>query len=118
VAGLDPGCSHQPRYAVLTAGEAGIDKDSHYAGRTVCAITGFVAVLNRFEELGILTFMRAQWSAEPVIKTAGMHCHHFAKPSNRVLIASIVNNGVPYPDILAKYAAAFLRNWLLNRSFL
>lgn len=28
--------------------------------------------------------------------------------SERMLIASIVNEGVPYPDILAKYAAAFL----------
>lgn len=45
----------------------------------------------------------------PSIKTTRMHRHHLAKPSDRMLIASIANEGVPYPDILAKYAAAFFK---------
>lgn len=42
------------------------------------------------------------------IKAAGVHCRHLAHLSNRMVSASITNEGVPYPDILAKYAAAFL----------
>jgi len=73
VTGLYADCFHQPRYPVLAASKASIDKVSHYARRTVCAIAGFVAVLNRFEELGILTFMRAYWPAEPVVKATARY---------------------------------------------
>ena len=51
----------------------------------------------------------AFWFGTSGIETAGMHRHHLAKPSDRMLMTSIANEGVPYPDILAKYAAAFLR---------
>ena len=45
----------------------------------------------------------------PGIKAAGVHCHHLAQPSNRMVSARITNEGVSYPDILAKYAAAFFK---------
>ncbi len=38
----------------------------------------------------------------PGIKAAGVHCHHLAQPSNRMVSASITNEGVPSPDILAR----------------
>jgi hypothetical protein len=57
----------------LAAGKASIDKVSHYARRTVCAIAGFVAVLNRFEELGILTCMCTYWPDEPVVKATARY---------------------------------------------
>ena len=57
VAGLDAGRFHQSRRVVLTAGNTRVDKVSHYARRTVCAIAGIVAVLDCLEELGILAFM-------------------------------------------------------------
>jgi hypothetical protein len=34
-----------------------------------------------------------------------MHAHHLAKQSYRVLLGQLLNQGVPYPDSLAKYAA-------------
>jgi hypothetical protein len=45
----------------------------------------------------------------PGIKSAGVHCHHLAQPSNRMVSASITNEGVPSPDILAEYAVAFFK---------
>jgi hypothetical protein len=45
----------------------------------------------------------------PGIETARIGVQHFAQPSNRVFLSQIVNQGVPYPDILAKYAAAFFK---------
>jgi hypothetical protein len=73
VTSLDASCFHQSGHTVLAAGKASIDKVSHYAWRTVCAIAGFVAVLNRFEELGILTFMRTYWPDEPVVKATARY---------------------------------------------
>lgn len=46
----------------------------------------------------------------PSVEAAGMHAHHLAKQPYRVLLGQLLNQGVPYPDSLAKYAAAFLRN--------
>jgi hypothetical protein len=46
VPGLDASGLHQSRHAVLAADKTSIDKVSHYARRTICAVAGFVAVLD------------------------------------------------------------------------
>jgi hypothetical protein len=38
-----------------------------------------------------------------------MNIHHLAQPSDSVLIFMRTDEGVPYRDSLAKYAAAFFR---------
>jgi len=68
VTGLNAGRFHQPRYAILAASKASINKVSHYAQRTIGAIAGFVAVFNCFEKLGVLTFVGTCWTAKSVVK--------------------------------------------------
>lgn len=69
VASLDAGRFHQSCHAVLAAGKTSVDQVSDYARRTICAIAGFIAVLDCLEELGILALMRTCGPAEPIVKT-------------------------------------------------
>jgi len=43
---LDADGFHQSCHAFLAAGETSVDKISHYARRTICAIAGLVALLD------------------------------------------------------------------------
>lgn len=81
--GPDAGHFHQSCHAVLAAGKTSVDKVSHYARRTVCAIAGFVAVLDGLKDLGILTLMRTYWSAEPVVKATARYAEQTAHRSCR-----------------------------------
>lgn len=45
----------------------------------------------------------------PSVIAAGMDGHHMAEPANQVLRFVCLNEGVPYRDSLAKYAAAIFR---------
>lgn len=38
-----------------------------------------------------------------------MHTEHLAQPPHRELVLKFSNEGVPYPDVLAKYTAAFFK---------
>jgi hypothetical protein len=67
--GFDASSFHQPRHTVLTAGETSIDKVSHYARRTICAIAGVVAILDCLEELGILALMSTRRPPKLIVKT-------------------------------------------------
>ena len=43
------------------------------------------------------------------IITAGMNSHHLAQAPHRKFALYFLNEGVPYPDVLAKFTAAFFK---------
>jgi len=78
---LDAGGFHQSCHVVLAAEETSIDKVSHYARRTLCAIAGLMAALDCVKELGTFTFVRPCWPAEPVVKAAARYAKQTAHRS-------------------------------------
>src|SRR5690606_7699355 len=94
---------------MLAAGLAVFAQVSEYPRTAVAALARVIEVANAVHQSRIFPRPRRQRHLQPGVKPATLDLQHPAHHRHAELGSVIPNERVPYPDSLAKYAAAFFR---------
>src|SRR6188474_1657723 len=103
--GMQSFIAHQAVDTMLAAALAQITQVVGNLAITIDAATFQPGLLDQPQQPLILPLPRRDWRCAPGIVAAGMHFHHPAHASHRMLAFMAPDECVPYRDPLAKYAA-------------